>query len=349
MPRTRSSRQPNKGVAIFATILVVVGVVAVVAFSSEFNKATTPPSTSNPGTSTVSTQTAGPYASGTVVLVNDSAVTLMRLDATTERVTEDQFTARFAGEALPVEGANVANGAKAYFHLPSASSSSAIPSPDGKTTAAMDDVKSDGATVLDISPVGGSPQTVVLRNAGGQALQDVSFLGWLDSRTLAVSAVATSTSEAYAVSIAGDVTPLAPLPSSMVWDDARGGSIWYGTAVMGQGIESEPQGPSELHRIAADGTDTLMTRDETHVYLTVVPGPNGAFAVTTDDGKSSLLESSTGAVRISLGTSRPLFFLPDGTLLMRTDYTIAVFNPTAQTSKTLGSVPEGQVSAFFLP
>jgi hypothetical protein len=347
--RSRDSGGPNKPVAIFATILVVAGVAAVVAVSSEFRSATTPASLKNP-TNALQASQPGPYASGTILLVNDSAVTLMQLNATSERVTPEQFTARFKGAALPTEGVDAANGSKVSFHLPtdSTSSTARFLSPDRAREAQLVTTK-NGATAISIAQSSETPQTIVLRDAQGHALQDVSLLGWLTDSTFAVSGISTSTPAVTILSTDGDVRRSVSLPTSTLWAEVHGGEVWYATGVVGEGIESTPHGPSELHRISADGTDTLAARDELHVFLTVIVGMNGQIAATTDDGQSFLLTVGDSTSRHVLGQLRPLLFLPDGELLVRDGFDMDVYDPTRQVSRKLGVVPEGEVNVFFLP
>jgi len=346
MPRSRNSGQSNASVAIFATILIIAGVVAVLAVSNEFKKATTPPSMRNAIPSSV-TGGAGPYASGTLLLVNDSAMTLMRLDATSERVTADQFTARFAGAHLPTEGANVANGSKVYFALAGVTSTGSV-SPDGARTVQLS-VDKNNTTALSVVRGNEKPQLIVLRDSSGHAFQNVSLLGWLTNNSIALAGAVGETSAVYAVSIDGAINVLAPMAPSALWGDARGGFAWYATAVMGEGIESSPHGPSELHRISPDGKDVLVARDELRVFQSVIAGTDGVFAATTDDGKSFFQDAADVGTKVMLGALRPLLFLPGGDLVVRDGYDIALYNESTRTSRKLGTLPEGEVHVFFLP
>lgn len=358
MPRrSRTGNGPNKPLAIFATFLVVVGVAAVVVMSSQFAKLDQAPRAAvSSTTSTVSNHDTS--ASGTAVLVNPLGVTLVHLGGSTERLTFDQFETRVPLAQQPYEGSSVANGAPVYFRAaPQATSTDVgIPSPDKRYVAKFDTPKSDGATVLELIRSTEKPRTFTLRTAAGQPLRDAYLLGWFDASRIAIAAIATSSRAVYSVSLQGASSHLVDLPDTTVAVNARAGAVWYLTAVIGEGIESSPTGPSEVHRVTIDGIDRFVARNERRVIVSVIPdafhsSSTQRVALTMDDGQSCLLQEigRSPSSCPSIGKLRPLFFLPDGRLLVRDGFEIHQFDPTSQTSVKLGDLPEGTVDLFFIP
>ncbi len=351
MPKRRGGSTtaggPNKPLALFATFLVVVGIVAVALVSSM--------KTGSPGSTTsvlsASSTVAMTSSTAAIALVNDSAVTLLHFDGTSERLKPQQFTQAYGAGPLPVEGVQVANGSEAYFHAPG-ETVGGIPSPNGQYLAHLESAKSDGAGVIQVSKDGETPQSVVLRS-GRTALTDPFVQGWFDDDMMIVTAHATSTRWVYAVSRTGTIEPIVTLPDNVTFLAGRGGMLWYATATLGEGLESPPTGPSEIHRVTLrPAQDVRVADDATHAINMVVPGTDGWFAYTTDDGRSYVERvDGSGAMqgeRISLGSERPLLFLSADRLVLRDNFSLVLKDLRTGQVTTLGALPEGQVDAFYL-
>lgn len=334
---------PNKGLAVFATVLVVVGI-ALVAYMSSLKRET--PKEVGSGKSEVATTATDTSA---ILLVNENAVTVMRLDGKTERMTFDQFDKASLGSQLPYEGSNAANGAKVLFHLFRATSTQY--SPDDSFAASLGTPKADGAAVLKIDARSEdiSTRTIVLRQKNSRPLKEAMFHGWFDIQTTAVSAQVTSTRWIYAVDINGSLKPLTELPDNLAGITVRNGALWYTTATMGEGLESPPTGPSELHRVTVDGVDTLVVRDVRQIILTSVPGPGSRVAYTTDNGQSFALSVGNEQSRVAFGKQRPLLFLPNDRILLRDGYDLVLFDLLTGKTRKLGPLPEGAVNVFWAP
>lgn len=353
------------------TFLIILGVIGLAVMSSrkEWKQGTTREQTNTPKQekSAVNDQ------HQSFLLMNEDAATLLFFDGTRERLTFDalkQWLQQIATREnvlrniQPIEGVDSANGARVFFQLPQEGKREpAVPSPDGMYTARLDVPIADGAGVVRIErgPLatpellearnGGatSPRTLVLRTQQGKPYKDATLAGWFDPNTIAVIARATTTRMILALDRAGGtVQRLAALPDALVWIDERGGTVWYVTAALGEGLESPPRGPSELHRVSTDGINRLMARDEHRVFLGVVPGPRDLFAYTLDDGQSFLAMSNTDA-RQELKKLRPLLFTSDGSLLLRDGFDVVLYDPKTKGQKKLGSLPEGRVEVYEFP
>jgi hypothetical protein len=344
MPKIKKNGA-NPALVIFATVLVVGGIVATAYFSSHpanTEKSKVESLKSKVGNSTFDIRNSN---TSTILLVNADAVTLLEAGKEAQRFSKQEFANKFDTSILPVEGSDAANGSKVYLTLAPGVYSSDLPtSPDHRFTARFGKPKADGAAVIEFRQAGQDAASLVLRDKAGKPLKDASLLGWLDGRSVAFTALASSTRAVYVAAYDGVQRWLAPLPDDTIYLDVRAGAIWYTTATPGEGLESQPRGPSELHRVNSSGEDLLLTKEQNQVIVNVVPWKD-AFSYITDDGQARY-SSFDGALRLSLGKRKPLLFTADGALLLRDGFDLALFDPrTAQTQK-IGSVPEGSVAAF---
>ncbi len=351
----KTYRRPNKAsktnvpMVIFATFLVVVGIALDAYFSSQKPPATplqTTKATASQKTPATPLQATGPA----LLLQNADAVTILGLDGKTQRLSLADFKSQVAEKYWPTEGSQAANGSVAYF-LAAASSDSrqAFLNSDRSYTAALGIAKADGASVIEVAKGSDKAQQLVLRDKNGKPLSDASLLGWLDANSLVVSAVATTTRAAYTLNVDGNVRYLSALPDNVVYEEARAGAIWYATAQLGQGLESEPQGPSELHRVTADGADLKVARDALRVFLVAVPSGADKLMYMMDDGAAYYQTIGGQSSRTALGKRRPLAFLPDGRLALRDNYDVVAYDPANGQVSKLGALPEGEVKVFVAP
>lgn len=273
----------------------------------------------------------------------------MDADGTLERLTVDAFALRTKEHRLPYEGSNVANGSVALFQASSSPSDAQkqVPSPDGKYVATRAESQADGTSVVLLARGAEVPQKIVLRDKK-IPLKDAEIIGWFSDTELAVVVTAASSRSVYAVTTTAAPRFIVQLPETVMLLTIRGGLLWYTTAMKGEGIESPPKGPSEIHRVDSSGNDTSVTRDELRVVSSVVADASsrtGRIAYTTDDGQAFVFTESDGK-RVTLGKKRPLLFLSSGALVMRDGYDLVRVTPETGVLKKLGAVPEGKVDVF---
>lgn len=344
------SSTTNRPLAVFATLLVVVGIVGVAYISSLRSTPEVPATKTTTATSTVQT------ASGTVdqpllFLVNDSSVSLVAADGTMEHLGFSDFALRAVNHRLPDEGSTAATGGVTHFSTvttPTQSNApSPVPSPQGTYAILPGGAQADDASVVDLVRGTEAPQKIVLRDQG-IALKDADIVGWFSDTQFVVAATATSSRVLYVVGITGEPRYLTPLPDTIVFLAERDGFVWYATAIPGQGIEDEPTGPSEIHRVDSSGQDRLMTQSTQHVVENVVsdPTPQGdRIAYTTDDDQSYVFDQANGR-QISLGKDRPLLFLSGNRIVLRDGYALDLMNMDTGQVQKLAALPEGDVSVF---
>lgn len=344
--RPRSANEPNKPLALFATVLVVVGVAGVVYVSSQTQRMSDPA-----GSSATSTAKPVPADSRKLLLVNPNGVTVQQLDGLSERLTFEQFKTRFADAALPKFGASAVNGMPVQFYLPEDASSPAPTglSPDGRYLAHLGTPQSDGAAVIAVTEGKEVPRKIVLRQ-NQRPLTDAFLYGWFDAKTLIVVAQSAGARWIFGVGVDGAIKPLAPVPENVVLFQGFPGGLWYVTATQGEGLESPPKAPSSLHRVTLEGEDVEVLGNQPHVIMSALPGPEGTVAYLTDDAEARWFRMGIGDAAVGLGKVRPLLFLPDGSLIVRNGFNLELVDLKKGTSggRVIGSVPEGAVSVFYL-
>jgi len=325
-----------------ATILAVIGLGGVFVFAF-FNRSVREPSSTGKNTAATSTASQEPE----LALVNENSVTVLSVDGAWERLTTADFSSRLPEPFRPQEGVDAANGSSVVFSLGTQTTPKEYRSPDRRYTVRLGQPKSDGASVVEIWQPNETPQRLVLR-VGTRPVKEAMVLGWGDSKTLLVSGSAGVSRAIFTAKTDGSVAELALLPDSVVWVEGRGTSVWYVTAEQGEGIESEPRPPSELHRVTVRG-DMLVLRDQQHVFNSVIPGAGDRIAFVTNDGQSYLVHVGDSSLRTSLGTRQPLLFLDDGRIVLRNGFDLVLFEPSSGAGKKIGVLPEGKVAVFLLP
>ncbi len=281
-------------------------------------------------------------ATPVLLLLSDSSATLLDQNGSSTRLTREEFNERFALETHAIEGAFAANGSVVFYE-------NRLRTPDVNRIAKLGTPKADGASVIEIQHgAGGFPLTL---RFGKRPLRDARVHGWSDPKHLLVTALVTSTRAIFDVDMNGVVRKIATLPDAIFSLEARRGALWYTTAAPGEGIESEPVPPSELHRVSADG-DHLVLRDEKRLILSAVPGPNGEIAIYLNDGNAEFYPNSIGAIRvlpIQIGKRHPLLFVRDGRLVVRDGFRLALVDPISGAFSILGALPEGSVEVYEMP
>jgi len=149
------------------------------------------------------------------------------------------------------------------------------------------------ATGLSLVPYGdgfkvsGTDWDIVLRRENGQLYIDPQILGLLDPTHAVVIARISSAQEILVVNRAGGITKLTDMPDNANVLGLVDGSVWLSTFIPGEGIESEPHGPSKLIRIEADGSQTVEATSE-QVITRVVAG-YGSFVYDIDGNEEKPL------------------------------------------------------------
>ncbi|MCR4256242.1 MAG: hypothetical protein NUW08_00890, partial [Candidatus Uhrbacteria bacterium] len=143
------------------------------------------------------------------------------------------------------------------------------------------------------------------------------------------------------ISRSGAVVSLGEVPEHGTVIGFSGGAVWISTFTPGEGIESEPSGPSTLLRIRADGTREEAGADEAHVIVGVV-SDGARHAYWHDEGFVAKADGRTFS-----GTGRPLIWFASGELVVAKGVTLLLYrdgNP-----ETLqASLPAAPVAARMI-
>jgi hypothetical protein len=170
-----------------------------------------------------------------------------------------------------------------------------------------------GVTLTD-----GDEWNVVLRAPTGEAYTEPRLLGMFDDRHAAIVA-RTDRYHVLSVSRSGSVASLGEVPEYGTVIGFSGGAAWISTFAPGEGIESEPSGPSTLLRIKADGTSEEVGTDEAHVIVGVV-SDGARHAYWHDEGFVATMDGRTFS-----GTGRPLVWFASGELVVAKGVTLLLY------------------------
>lgn len=330
----------SKGyLALFATFLVVGGVVGVAYLESQ--------SKGGPTKQTPSFLVATSTAKGDVsLLVVDGRGSRIVEDGTERPAAWPDDTNLLGAPLSTLVGRKVLTGEPAYL-LPEfilATSSAGIRSPDGRRSLHPSPSRKDGAGVIEVRN-GSESHAYVLRASGGRAVKDVVPVGWLDGETMAATGFVTSSRILFSVSLSGDVEQIAYLPDTISMVRADHGSVWYVAVQPGEGLESAPLPPSSLHRVQREGVDTGAVEESNRVILNFVTSVDmSKVAYGTDDGQAATV--SDGATK-SLGLGMPLSILDDGRILLLRGASLLVVDAATGAEKRIADAP-GDDGAIFL-
>lgn len=128
----------------------------------------------------------------------------------------------------------------------------------------------------------GGEWNVPLRDSEGQNYTNAQFLG-LDGDKTAIVLASDTGPEILRVDRSGAVRVLFRLPENANVVGSSSGTTWIATFTPGEGIESEPAGPSTLIRVTSDGIRADLVQ-ETRVIVFVTAASDERFAYQTDDG-----------------------------------------------------------------
>lgn len=214
----------------------------------------------------------------------------------------------------------------------------------------VEDLNAEGSLqVIPASPDGEPPQlsdggewNVALRNSNGEMYQDLTFIGFADRMHAYVLGTIT-TRQVLLVSRVGEIRVLAEVPESSVSLGIKDGDVWFATFVPGEGIESEPKGPSRLIRISQRGGQEVIAQD-VEVITHVLPGAKKSLAYATQAGGLFVqMEEKRWS-----GVGKPLAWLRTDLLLIAQDKKVFLLDMTKLDLEFLLDVPAAPVVADVL-
>jgi hypothetical protein len=333
--------RPNSFLALFATFLVVGGVVFVAVLASP----KIAPESPLPGL--VPAPVDAPSATSVrLVLVTSRGATLVAQGASKALSWPDDV--KLLGESLSqLEGADALTGERVYLTNGFVrATSSGIHSPDGRRSLHPSPGQADGTDSVEVR-LGSERQRFVLRLPNGRGVRGAMPLGWWDDETIAVAGRTTTTLVAYAISLTGEVMPVAVLPDTAEHFSLRDGALWYVTAEPGEGLESPPGPPSSLHRVERSGKDERVA-DEPERVVTAYVARGHRFGYATDDGTMTVRMGSSD-LAYPAGGGTPLL-MPDEThLVIRRDNALILKDVITGREDTLLSRIENGTMVFDLP
>lgn len=156
----------------------------------------------------------------------------------------------------------------------------------------------------------GGEWNVVMRGTNGEAYADPLLIGFADETHVFVLAT-TDARKLLLVSRSGEIRSIYDVPEYAIVLPTSDGHAWFTTFTPGEGIESEPIGPSRLIRVSVSGIQESMA-EETRLIVGVIPGKDGALAYRTNDGDIVV----TSAGKRWVGNGIPLLWLDESRLLV---------------------------------
>jgi len=335
----------SKGyLALFATILVVAGVVAVAYVAAPQNPSK-PPVALIPESPTST-------APGPRLLIVDGLGARFVIDGKERPAKWPDDTAILGTPLSTLEGRDVLTGEPAYL-LPEfvrATSSAGLRSPDSRRSLYPAPARKDGAGAIEYR-YGTESRTYVLRLSNGKAVSNVVPIGWWDSDTMAATGYVTTSRIVFAITLTGETMPVATLPDTINAVRAEQNAVWYVAVQPGEGLESAPSPPSALHRVTQDGKDATVVEEPDRVILnyidTLISPEWFRVAYQTDDGHGVAI--SEHGDRVPIGLGMPLAFLDDGRLLLLRGESLLVKDPSTGKEEQVANAPGDDGAVFILP
>lgn len=267
-------------------------------------------------------------ASSTTPLVSTSAtssVTTILLGVPVPKADRDQqFELRLPDKLLKEQ--TVEKGWRIDAWKPAGTIRVIPASPDGKAAMITD----------------GADWNVPLRSQNGETYNDPSVIAKADATHVFVVA-STNVRSLLLVSRTGEIRSLAQMPEFANVLPTQDGHVWLATYTPGEGIESEPSGPSRLIRISVSGIQETFA-EETRVITSVLPGENSSFAYRTDDGD---MVASQDGKRWS-GNGVPLAWIDKATLLLSQGRSVLKLTFPAGALELLQNLPAAVMAARVL-
>lgn len=179
---------------------------------------------------------------------------------------------------------------------------------------------------------------VLLRSPNGRLYEAPRLVGLLDAEHALVVARGESL-EALSVAKNGSLKTLTPLPDTSGAFAVGAKAFWYATYVQGEGLESEPLGPSELRRVDERGASSFVTASS--VIESILPGAGGGVAYAMASAFVVVFPDK-GEWR---GVGHPLLWLDDERVLYANQGSIRVVQRGQAEETILADVGGQPVSA----
>lgn len=166
----------------------------------------------------------------------------------------------------------------------------------------------------------GGDWNVALRSRTGEAYSEPRLLGMMDDRHALVLA---RSDRLYLLDVAraGQVSVITDIPENTTVFGLSGGALWMATFTPGEGLESEPSGPSTLSRISPAGEKQIVATTKTSELFVGALSDGQRLATWLDTG----LFTADGIGKKFNGFGTPLawvdgeLIVAEGKLLMRYD------------------------------
>ena len=196
----------------------------------------------------------------------------------------------------------------------------------------------------DASVLSGNGWNVSLRDKKGNAYLEPRLFGFFDARHAGVLARKDASLVLLSVSTAGEIREIYTVGETANPLSIGGGSAWFSTFQPGEGIESEPRGPSELIRVLPDGTaSTVMT--SFNVIVSALAGPDNALAALSSDGKLTIQTADHSQTM----EGKPLLWLDNNRLLYSRGMTLFLWDAANEQTSSVGLMTEEPSAASFSP
>jgi len=188
----------------------------------------------------------------------------------------------------------------------------------------------------------GNEWNVVLRGTNGEAYADPQLVSAADETHVFVLAT-TDVRKLLLVSRSGEIRVLADVPENANVLPASDGHAWIATFVPGEGLESEPTGPSRLIRLSVSGIQETIA-EETRIIVGVMPGADGDVAYRTDTGDVVV---TAGGKRWT-GSGIPLLWLDGDRIMLAQGRGVFLLDMRTLTLELLQQMPAGPTAARML-
>jgi len=184
----------------------------------------------------------------------------------------------------------------------------------------------------------GNDWNIVLRDKHAVPYQNASFIGLLDEGTAVLQAYKDVRYILF-VHEDGRIDEAYELPELYIEQGIYGNSVWITTALMGEGLESEPQGPSHVIRIDAQGSESVISEDKVIEQLTAFDASSYAYRFV--DGTYKARRGQF----LWEGSGTPLFWLNNDELLVNQGRTLKRVNLKESSQDTIGELEKAATTA----
>lgn len=291
-----------------ATILVVVGVVTVAYLAQP----TKPAINVDEAAKNEQTQKAG---SGLLIVDAEGARLADLADGTVSQLSWPDDVSKLGRPLSQINGASSRSGQPLWldpgFKL---ASSTSLRAPDGRRTAWLGSDKRDGGSTVMVS-MSNSSNSYTLRSRNGKRISGVQLVGWTGPQELAFVGAATDTRWIYLLDMDGTVTSLSLVPEEAWLFRVTDGSVYYATAVPGEGLESPQTAPSAIWRVGLGGKAEKVA-DEPNAVIQSFLGDRDRMIYSLQDGTFKL--SQNGLTK-TLGKGVPILDLSNDGVLVASD------------------------------